>query len=101
MGCRCLRRRRQAAKAGATCAIAARNARSDFVGVFAAIIWRKDYGLSEDAVTHTCRSNTILQTSPANGLSWSCRLAGPEHEPIKTRVRKPIGMTPLHHRLVS
>ena len=40
--------------------MAARNARFDFVGVFAAIIWRKDYRLGRNPVTHACRSNTLL-----------------------------------------
>jgi hypothetical protein len=29
------------------------------VVVFAAIIWRKDYRGGRNAVTHTCRSNTV------------------------------------------
>jgi hypothetical protein len=34
---------------------------SDLVVVFAAIIWRKDYRGGRNAVTHTCRSNTLSQ----------------------------------------
>ncbi len=32
---------------------------SDLVVVFAVIIWREDYRGGRNAVTHTCRSNTI------------------------------------------
>jgi hypothetical protein len=31
---------------------------SDFVDVFAVIVWREDYRLGRNAVTHSCRSNT-------------------------------------------
>jgi hypothetical protein len=29
------------------------------VVVFAAIVWREDYRLGRNAVTHPCRSNTV------------------------------------------
>ena len=32
----------------------------DLVGVFAAIIWREDYRLGRDAVTHAGRSNGLI-----------------------------------------
>ena len=36
----------------------------DLVVVFAAIIWREDYRLGRNAVTHACRSNTIQVVGP-------------------------------------
>src|SRR5208283_1677775 len=58
MGSLCLRRWRQAARAGCTRAMAAANAESALIVVFAAIIWREDYHRGRNAVTHPCRSNT-------------------------------------------
>ena len=62
---------------------------SDWVVVFVAIFWREDHRLGRNAVTHDCRSNTVLSPGATPLTSAVAAVPGKPLEFTLTRIARP------------